>query len=292
MNKLKKNFDEYRRTIDKNLDELIPPLETEPSRLYRAIRHSIFAGGKRFRPALVFAAGTVFNLPEKKLLRTASAIEMIHTYSLIHDDLPAMDDDDLRRGRPTCHKKFGEAAAILAGDVLQSLAFQTIAEDENLTDKTKVKLIAELAISSAKMVDGQQMDLDAEGKKITIEDLENIHRNKTGALICFSARAGAIIAEASENDLDAITDYAAKLGLLFQITDDLLDVTQTTAVLGKTAGKDLTAEKATYPAFFGIETTKKMAEKINFEACEELDKIGKNTDILREIAGFILRREK
>jgi geranylgeranyl diphosphate synthase, type II len=285
-------FTNVNRKTDDALDKLISSEETEPKKLYRAIRHSIFAGGKRFRPALVFAAGTVFNLPEEKLLRTASAIEMIHTYSLIHDDLPAMDDDNLRRGRPTCHKKFGEATAVLAGDILQSLAFQAIAEDENLSDKTKVKLVSGLAISAAKMVDGQQMDLDAEGKKITVEDLENIHRNKTGALICFSARAGAIIAEASENDLNAVTDYAENLGLLFQITDDLLDITQTTSVLGKTAGKDLTAEKATYPAIYGVGETKKMAEKIHFEACAELDKIGKNTDILREIAFFILRREK
>ncbi|CAN5658701.1 (2E,6E)-farnesyl diphosphate synthase [soil metagenome] len=289
---LQKFLTDASRKVDFALDKLIPSDKSEPAKLYQAIRHSIFAGGKRFRPALVFAAGTVFNVPEEKLFRTASAIEMIHTYSLIHDDLPAMDDDDLRRGRLTCHKKFGEATAILAGDFLQSIAFQTIAADENLSDKTKVKLIAELAISAAKMVDGQQLDLDAEGKKISIEDLENIHRNKTGALVCFSARAGAIIGEATDNDLKAITNYAAKLGLLFQITDDLLDVTQTTVVLGKTAGKDLTAEKATYPAFYGVGETKKSAEKIHFEACEELDKIGKNMDILREIAGFILRREK
>jgi geranylgeranyl diphosphate synthase, type II len=289
---LRKFFTDVSRKTDDALDKLIPSEQTEPARLYQAVRHSIFAGGKRFRPALVFAVGKVFETSEEKLYRTASAIEMIHTYSLIHDDLPAMDDDDLRRGRPTCHKKFGEATAVLAGDVLQSLAFRAIAEDENLSDNTKVKLISELAISAAKMVDGQQLDLDAEGRKISVEDLESIHLNKTGAIIRFSARAGAIIAEASENDLTAITIYAEKLGLLFQITDDLLDITQTTAILGKTAGKDQAAEKATYPAIYGIKETKKLAEKLYFEACAELDKIGKNTDILREIAGFILRREK
>jgi geranylgeranyl pyrophosphate synthase len=289
---LQEFFTDVSRKTDDALDKLIPSEQTEPTILYQAIRHSIFAGGKRFRPALVFAVGKVFNAPEQKLFRAASAIEMIHTYSLIHDDLPAMDNDDLRRGRPTCHKKFGEAAAVLAGDILQSLAFQAIAADENLSDKTKVKLISELANSAAKMVDGQQLDLDAEGEKISVEDLENIHRNKTGAIICVSARAGAIIAGASENDSDAVTNYAAKLGLLFQITDDLLDITQTTEILGKTAGKDLTTEKATYPAIYGIQETKKLTEKLYFEACEELDKIGNNTDILREIAGFILRREK
>ena len=277
--------------VDDMLDKMVPSEQTEPMRLYQAVRHSLFAGGKRFRPALVFAVGRVFNVAEDKLIRTASAIEMIHTYSLIHDDLPAMDDDDLRRGRPTCHKKFGEATAILAGDVLQSLAFRAIADDETIPDKIRVKLISEIAFSAAKMVDGQQLDLDAEGEKISLESLESIHRNKTGAIIIASARAAAIITEAAENDLTAITNYAAKLGLLFQITDDLLDVTQTTAVLGKTAGKDLTAEKATYPAVYGIEETKKMTEKIYAEACGELDKVNKDTEILRELADFILRRE-
>lgn len=284
-------FTEVSRKTDDALDRLIPSEQTEPARLYQAIRHSIFAGGKRFRPALVFAVGKVFDVPEEKLFRTASAIEMIHTYSLIHDDLPAMDDDDLRRGRPTCHKKFGEGTAILAGDILQSLAFQTIATDENLSDKIKIKLVSELAASAAKMVDGQQLDLDAEGENISIEKLENIHHSKTGAMISFSARAGAIIAKASEEDLNAITNYAENLGLLFQITDDLLDVTQTTEVLGKTAGKDLTAEKATYPAFYGIEETKTLARKIYDEACEELNKIEKDASILRELAAFILRRQ-
>lgn len=279
------------RKTDDALDKLIPSEQTEPARLYQAIRHSIFAGGKRFRPALVFAVGKVFGVSEEKLFRVASAIEMIHTYSLIHDDLPAMDDDDLRRGRPTCHKKFGEATAVLAGDILQSLAFKITADDENLSDKTKVKLVSELAISAAKMVDGQELDLDAEGEEISVEKLENIHRNKTGAMISFSARASAIIAEVSEKDLIAITNYAAKLGLLFQVTDDILDVTQTTEILGKTAGKDLTAEKATYPAFYGIEETKKLAEKIYSEACEELEKIEKETLILQKLAEFILRRE-
>ncbi len=280
------------RKTDDALDRLIPSDGSEPARLYKAVRHSIFAGGKRFRPALVFAVGKVFGAPEEKLLHAASAVEMIHTYSLIHDDLPAMDDDDLRRGRETCHKKFGEAAAILAGDVLQSLAFRAVSEDENLSDKIKIKLVSELAISSAKMVDGQQLDLDAEGKNISLEELENIHRSKTGALICFSARAGALIGEASEDDLRAVTNYAENLGLLFQITDDLLDVTQTTEILGKTAGKDLTANKATYPAICGIGGTKNLTEKIYSRARGELKKIEKDTLILREIVDFILRREK
>ena len=184
--------------VDETLEQTHSVVKTEPKRLYEAVRWSVFAGGKRFRPALVLAVGKAFGADENKLLKTASAIEMIHTYSLIHDDLPAMDDDDLRRGRATCHKKFDEATAILAGDVLQSLAFQAIAEDANLSDKIKVKLISELAQSAAKMVDGQQLDLDGEGKKVSIEELEKIHQNKTGAMISVSARSGAIIAEAAE----------------------------------------------------------------------------------------------
>jgi geranylgeranyl pyrophosphate synthase len=262
--------------------------------LHEAVRWSLLAGGKRFRPALVLAVGKIFGASNEKLLKTAAAIEMIHTYSLIHDDLPAMDNDDLRRGRPTCHRKFSEATAILAGDVLQTLAFQTIAEDENLSAQIRVRLISELALSAgtpAGMVAGQQFDLEAEGKSISVEDLKRIHQMKTGALICAAARAGAIVGEAGERELRAITDYAAHLGLLFQITDDLLDVTQTTEALGKTAGKDARAEKATYPAFYGIEKTRKLAETLRAEAVGALDEIEKPTLLLRDLADFILRRK-
>lgn len=290
MSNLEKFFNHCSQIVDTELDRLIPSAAAEPARLYKAIRWSLFAGGKRFRPALVLAVGSTFGADENKLLSTASAIEMIHTYSLIHDDLPAMDDDDLRRGRATCHVKFDEATAILAGDILQTLAFQAIANDAQLSDKTKVKLISELAGAAARMVDGQQLDLDGEGRKISLEDLEKIHQNKTGAMICASARSGAIIAEASEKELESITNYASKLGLLFQITDDLLDVTQTTEVLGKTAGKDERAEKATYPSIYGIEETRELAEKVYAEAVGELNNLERATEILREIADFILRR--
>jgi geranylgeranyl pyrophosphate synthase len=291
MSDLENFFNRSAQIVDAELDKLIPPPETAPQRLYEAVRWSIFAGGKRFRPALMLAVGNAFGADENKLLRSASAIEMIHAYSLIHDDLPAMDDDDLRRGRETCHIKFDEATAILAGDILQSLAFQSIAEDEVLSEKVRVKLIAELARSAAKMVDGQQLDLEAEGKTVSIEDLEKIHQNKTGAMISVAARSGAIIAEASENELNKITNYASKLGLLFQITDDLLDITQTTEILGKTAGKDERAEKATYPSIYGIEETKNLAEKVHAEAINELDNLEQPTEILREIASFILKRQ-
>jgi geranylgeranyl pyrophosphate synthase len=292
MNKLKDFFETSRKAVDKTLDELIPNPETAPQRLHRAIRWSVFAGGKRFRPALLFAVGETFGASEERLLKTAAAIEMIHAYSLIHDDLPAMDDDRLRRGRETCHIKFDEATAILAGDRLQALAFQAIAGDAEIPAETRVRLIHELSVSAAKMVDGQQFDLEAEGKTISIEEIEAIHQNKTGAMISASARAGAIIAGANEKELEAISVYAASLGLLFQITDDLLDVTQTTEILGKTAGKDVSAEKATYPAFYGIEETRKLAAKVHAEAVEALNRIDKNIDLLKDLVGYILHRKK
>ena len=295
MNKLEIFFADCARRVDEKLDYLVPNVEVEPTKLHEAVRWSLFAGGKRFRPALIFAVGRTFGAAESKLVQTAASIEMIHTYSLVHDDLPAMDNDDLRRGRATCHKKFDEAMAILAGDVLQTLAFQAISEDVNLTTEIRVRLVSEIARAAgtpAGMVAGQQFDLEAEGKNISIEHLEKIHQSKTGAMISVAARAGAIIAETSEKELEIVTNYAAKLGLLFQITDDLLDVTQTTAILGKTAGKDVSAEKATYPALYGLEKTRKLAENVYARACRELKKIDKDTNLLREIADFILNREK
>jgi geranylgeranyl diphosphate synthase type II len=292
MMELKDFFEASRRAVDETLDELIPGSETEPKRLHAAIRWSVFAGGKRFRPALVFAAGQTFGADYEKLSRAAAAIEMIHAYSLIHDDLPAMDDDRLRRGRETCHIKFDEATAILAGDRLQTLAFQAIAADAHLPSEIRLRLVFELADSAAKMVDGQHLDLEAEGKAISIEEIEAIHQNKTGAMIRVAARAGAIIAGAGEKQLEAISVYASLLGLLFQITDDLLDVTQTTEILGKTAGKDLSAEKATYPAFYGIEETRNLAAQVHAEAVATLNRIDKNTDLLKDLVGYILRRKK
>ena len=295
MNNLKEFFQNVKTSVDRTLDELVPNEDIAPRRLHTAIRWSIFAGGKRFRPALVLAAGQVFDANEIELLNTAASVEMIHTYSLIHDDLPAMDDDDLRRGRQTCHKKFDEATAILAGDALQNMAFQIIADDENLPVETRLRLISELARAAGTpdgMVAGQQMDLQAEGSITTVEKLEEIHRSKTGAMIRFSAQAGAIIANANETETNAVSNYAERLGLLFQVTDDILDITQTTETLGKTAGKDLQAEKATYPAFYGIEETKKLAGEIYAEAVGELNKIEKDTAILVELARFILHRKK
>jgi geranylgeranyl pyrophosphate synthase len=291
MSDLENIFAACHKAVDEELDTLVPPASAEPQKLHQAIRWSLFAGGKRFRPALVLMVGKTFGAAEQNLLRAASAIEMIHTYSLIHDDLPAMDDDDLRRGRATCHKKFDEATAILAGDRLHSLAFQTIAEDANLSAEIKVKIISELTEAAAKMVNGQHLDLEAEGKTISVAELETIHQNKTAALVFASARAGAIIAGASEIELNAISKYALSLGLLFQITDDLLDVTQTTEILGKTAGKDLASAKATYPSLYGLEKTRQTAQSVYRQTVETLEPIDKDTELLREIAGYILNRK-
>jgi geranylgeranyl pyrophosphate synthase len=285
-------FANVTETMDATLAELIPTELIHPRNLHAAMRWSVFAGGKRFRPALCLAVGEMFGAPREALLKTAAAIEMIHTYSLIHDDLPAMDNDDLRRGRATCHVKFGEATAILAGDILQTLAFQAIAEDENLSDKTRVRLVAELAQAAAQMVDGQQLDLEAEGKSISISELENIHQNKTGAMISVAARSAGVIGGATESELISVTKYSANLGLLFQITDDLLDVTQTSEVLGKTAGKDAKASKATYVSLYNLDKARELAAKVHSQSCEELRKIERDTSLLRQIADFILERQK
>ena len=279
--------------VDGTLDALVPAGDAEPTRLHEAIRWSLFAGGKRIRPGLVFAAGETFGADVQTLSRTAAAIEMIHTFSLIHDDLPAMDDDDMRRGRATCHKKYGEATAILVGDALLALAFQVLAEDAGLTSEIRVRLIAEIAGASGTpmgMVAGQQLDLGAEGRTVAIDEIEAIHSQKTGALIEASARAGAIIGGATEREIAVIGQYASRIGLLFQITDDLLDVTAASETLGKTAGKDAVAEKATYPKYFGVDETRKMAAAIRDEACDALLAIDRDTSLLGFLADLIVER--
>ena len=283
-----------RMLVDETLELLVPFDTVEPRALHAAMRWSLFAGGKRLRPMLVLATCAVFGTPLKRWVRTACAFELIHTYSLVHDDLPAMDDDELRRGRPTCHIKFGEATAILAGDAMQALAFQIIAEDEELEARVRVRLIAELgraAGTPAGMVAGQAHDLSAESRAdVTAAELDSIHGRKTGALIVAAARAGAIIAEANESDIERIGDYAAALGLLFQITDDLLDVTGTAETLGKTPGKDARAEKATYPALHGLEATQERARAVYLQALDALAQIDRPTTLLRSIARLILER--
>lgn len=284
----------FRTLIDTELDRLIPKETDDPARLHSAIRWSVFAGGKRFRPALVLAVGGTFSAATDQLLRTACAFEMIHTYSLIHDDLPSMDDDDLRRGRPTCHIKFGEATAILAGDALQALAFQTIAQDETLSTETRVRVIAELSRAAGTpsgMVAGQARDLDAESQTVDAVALEQIHLQKTGALICGAARCGAIIGGANDDELEGVTDYGRNLGLLFQITDDLLDVTASASAMGKTPGKDARASKATYPAIHGIDATLRQIDIVRRSACDAVTSINRPVELLTSIVDLIADRE-
>ena len=281
--------------VDRTLDEILPSADVSPTRLHEAIRWSVFAGGKRFRPALVFAVGIAFHVPLEKLERTAASIEMIHTFSLIHDDLPSMDDDDLRRGKPTCHKQFDEATAILAGDALQSIAFGAIANDALVSPEIRLQLLSGLADASSTpngMVAGQQLDLDAEGEDPATVNIEQIHRLKTGALIEFSGAAGAIIGSSDATDIAAIREYSAQMGLLFQITDDLLDISQTSETLGKTAGKDAVSNKATFPSRYGVEGSNKLAADVHDRAVASLSSLKTGRQLLTSICDRVLARVK
>ncbi|MGB7068047.1 MAG: polyprenyl synthetase family protein [Pyrinomonadaceae bacterium] len=279
--------------IDGVLDSLVPVADIVPTRLHEAVRWSLFGTGKRFRPALVLAVGNAFGASDGRLLRTAAAIEMIHTYSLIHDDLPAMDDDDLRRGRVTLHRKFGEATAILAGDVLQALAFGAIAQDTGLSAELRLAVISEISAAAGTpfgMVAGQQLDLEAEGLDLDIRVIEQIHTRKTGALVRAAAGSGALIGNAGDNELTVVKNWAEKIGLLFQITDDLLDVTQTTERLGKTAGKDISARKATFPSALGVEESRRMAQVVGMESKSLLRDLDRPVELLQSITAYILER--
>ena len=281
--------------VDRTLDVILPSAEMAPTRLHEAIRWSVFAGGKRFRPALVFAVGTAFEVPLARLEQTAAAIEMIHTFSLIHDDLPAMDDDDLRRGKLTCHKQFDEATAILAGDALQSLAFCAIAKDDTLEPDVRLQLLCGLTDASGTpngMVAGQQLDLDAEGADPASVNIEQIHRLKTGALIEFSGAAGAMIGNCCPENVASIREYSAQMGLLFQITDDLLDISQTSETLGKTAGKDAVSNKATFPSRYGVEGSNKLAADVHDRAVASLSSLKTGRQLLTSICDRVLARVK
>lgn len=290
---LRQFIEEIRAMVDLELDRLLPQESVTPFKLHRAMRWSVMAGGKRFRPLLLLTVGHTFGANDLHLLPTACALELIHTYSLIHDDLPSMDDDDLRRGRATCHIQFDEATAVLAGDALQTLAFAVIAGNEGLPAEKRVRLITEISAASgtpAGMVAGQAGDLEAESRVVSADELEQIHRLKTGALIIAAARCGAIIAKATEAEIEAVSDYASQLGLLFQITDDILDVTSTAEAMGKTPGKDLRSEKATYPHLHGIEAARQLAHRVHGQARTTLDQIERPTERLAAIADYILNR--
>lgn len=286
-------FKQNTALVDEWLERLLPLETVVPSTIHQAMRYSVFAGGKRLRPILAIAAGGIFDAVERELLPAACSLEMIHTYSLIHDDLPAMDNDDLRRGRPTSHIVFGEAMAILAGDALLTQAFATLAEYETANSERKVRVISEVAAAAGTvraLIGGQVLDIQSEGKPVTGAELEEIHRAKTGAIIRCAVRIGAILGGADEKALHALTVYGEKAGLAFQVADDLLDETATTEELGKTAGKDLASHKATYTALYGLDGARQMADRLCREAIEAVQGLGERGRVLEEIARFIVER--
>jgi geranylgeranyl diphosphate synthase, type II len=292
---LQKTLEQGRSLTDAALDRLIP-LETQhPVSIHKAMRHSLFAGGKRLRPVLCMEAGRMIagSLPDK-IEELGAAVEMLHTYSLIHDDLPALDNDDLRRGRPTCHKVFGDAIAILAGDALQTQAYEVLAR-LTCPAEARVRIIEEIARGTGTvdgMIGGQVVDLEAEHTHPTAEMLEYIHRSKTAALITASLVSGGLYAGAKDGDVKKLRTFGQSVGLAFQIVDDVLDVTQTSEQLGKTAGKDTAAQKATYPALFGIEESERKADSLIKDAFSELDSFGDRADILKELARYLVERKR
>ena len=290
--KLPSFFEEDRIAVDAQLDRLMPAENAEPSTIHTAMRYSVFAGGKRIRPILCLEAARVFQADVAAALYPGCAIEFIHTYSLIHDDLPALDNDDLRRGKPTCHKKFGEATAILAGDALLTLAFETIAA-ASVSPERRVAMVTEIASAAGTvngMVGGQVADLEAEGKPVGPGMLEYIHRSKTAALIRASITAGALCMGAPGEDVVRLRRFGETIGWAFQVTDDILDVEESSAALGKTAGKDLAQQKATYPSVFGLERSHQIAKELAGKGISELAAYGERADRLRAVAEFLVHR--
>lgn len=291
---LKETLEEGRKITDAALERLLPGPDVRPASIHRAMRHSVFAGGKRIRPILCMEAGRAVagSLP-KGIEEVGAALEMLHTYSLIHDDLPALDNDDLRRGRPTCHKAFGEATAILAGDALQTQAYEVLAKSQ-CPAEARVKIIEEIARGTGTingMIGGQVVDLESEHKNPDQETLQYIHLSKTAALITASVVTGGLYAGGSEEQIKQLRCYGRSIGLAFQIVDDILDVTQTSEQLGKTAGKDLASEKATYPALFGLEESRKRAAELLQSAGDALTGFGSRAETLETIARFLIERK-
>jgi geranylgeranyl diphosphate synthase type II len=290
---LREYLAQQQKLVDAELDRLVPPESTPPETIHRAMRYSLFAGGKRIRPILCIEAARTITSEGSGILAAACSLELIHTYSLIHDDLPALDNDDYRRGKLTNHKVFGDAMAILAGDSLLTLAFQVLAQLD-APDYTKTRLIAELAVASGTvggMIGGQVADLEGEGKPPGTELLETIHRAKTGALLRASLRMGAHAAGASEAQYTALSCYGEHVGLAFQIVDDILDVEESSEALGKTAGKDAAQHKITFPAVYGLEASRRMAQEECERAHEVLVPFGDRAQRLHELADLIVHRK-
>jgi geranylgeranyl diphosphate synthase type II len=297
---LKQLLEQGRAIADDALERLLPPATQHPTSIHQAMRHSVFAGGKRLRPILCMEAGRMIaaKSPDATLpagiADVGAALEMLHTYSLIHDDLPALDNDDLRRGRPTCHKAFGEATAILAGDALQTQAYEVLAQLA-CPAEARVAIIREIAHATGTidgMIGGQVVDLEAEHTKPNLATLEYIHRSKTAALITASVVSGGLYAGGTPTDIARLRTYGQSIGLAFQIVDDVLDLTQTSEQLGKTAGKDAAAEKATYPALFGIEESTRKADALVEQACAAVNEYNEAASTLKELAHYLVERKK
>ena len=297
MSNFKSTLSSYCDRVDSFLDQNLPAADGASARLNEAMRYSVFNGGKRVRPVLVYATGKALDIDFKLLDAAAGAIELIHAYSLVHDDLPAMDDDDLRRGKPTCHIQYDEATAILVGDALQTLAFELIVQDKALAEYAdrQVKLCRELAVASGYqgMVAGQAIDLASVGTQLDLAALENMHLHKTGALIsasvCLAAHAGGIV---DADTLSRLRTYARCIGLAFQVQDDILDIEGDTSVIGKTQGADQALNKPTYPALLGMDGAKETANRLHKQALEALSPFSSKADTLRDLSAYIISREK
>jgi len=282
------------KLIDRALDRYLPKPNTKPTTLHRAMRYSLFAGGKRLRPILCLAAAEACRGKIGDALPLACALECIHTYSLVHDDLPSMDNDDFRRGRPTCHKVFGEGIAVLAGDALLTIAFEIVSHAKTSRHYDMSTLLREVSVAagSQKLIAGQVSDLEAEGKSVKRRELQFIHENKTAAILKTSVRLGAMSANANAKKLSAITLFGQRLGLAFQVIDDILDVTQSSEILGKSAGKDVAAKKATYPAVIGLEKSRGEAKRLTREAHNALSLFSsRDVETLHGLANYLLERE-
>ena len=293
---LKQFMAHSRQQVDAALEHWLPAINMRPQRLHEAMRYTVFNGGKRVRPFLVYATGHALGISMAALDGAACAVELIHAYSLVHDDLPAMDDDDLRRGKPTCHIAFDEATAILVGDALQTLAFQVIIQDSTLAGsaKSKLRMLEMLAYASGSqgMVGGQAMDLDAVGKQLSVQELETMHLHKTGALIRCSVCIAALAApNLNPKTLENLDCYAQSIGLSFQIQDDILDEESNTEVLGKTQGKDRDNNKPTYPSLLGMEGARQKATQCHAEAVDALNQFGNEANLLRELSRYIIERK-
>lgn len=278
---------EYQARVEATMDRWLPAPDASPARLHQAMRYAVLGGGKRVRPLLIYATGETLGVPAPRLDAAAAAVEMIHAYSLIHDDLPAMDDDDLRRGRPTCHRAYDEATAILAGDALQALALEVLAADARL------KMVGMLARASGSrgMAGGQALDLEAEGQRLTLAELEAVHALKTGALIVASVLLAAdVVADLAPERRDALARFGTAIGLAFQIRDDILDVEGDTAVLGKQQGADVRLDKSTFPALLGLEGAKRRVEEVKADALAALAPFGDDAQPLRWLASYIVDR--